>query len=295
MFRTSAKSAFHLNVSCHRLKNYCEIQNLKVFEENQKVELSNGFEPPSDVNQIKLKCHPFSDKSNQVKFLPLDFFAQFNVKIVNFIFIGCKDLSELKGNEFNDGTNLIFLTIMYTNLSVIDEKTFRKLGKLNSLDISSNQLETLSIGVFRGLENLNTLKLSHNKLKCLQENLFEFNAHLQYLDVVNNSLSYVGPNQFEFIKIRFAYLKENQCAFGNYKHSKSQTLKEFLKSVNCNDESSCTNESKSLLDRLRQALSFKDFFFMLSYSILLSASLIFFPIIIIVKNIVSSKKKMYYH
>lgn len=242
---------------CWKNGGKCESLKLTVDEETQElnqVEIKNQSKY-GIINLVILKCeknkvitekHSFTDETQtnyEMKFIPTGIFNLFNSKITQFIFDGCKEMNELKGNEFNDGASLENVTVINTNLSIVSDKSFDHLGHVYTLNLSSNSLKVLSDGIFKSLKNVSYLNLSHNKLECLQENLFKFNLKLKHLYVENNRINYVGLLQFESIKIKTAYFEGNLCANQNYLDSQiKMAFVVFLSSNNCSNEKNCRNE-----------------------------------------------------
>lgn len=177
--------------------------------------------------------------------MPIGLISKFlnKTEIRAFFVTGCKDLNELKGNEFENGVAIEKLKITDTNLSIINVNSFTNLKSLTYLDLSSNNLETLEDKIFNGLDKMSVLKLSHNRIKCLQENIFKFNTHLTQLFATHNQISYIGLKQFKNIHLRLGYFEENNCTVDNYTYSTNKTFLQFLCSKNCSDETFCISNN----------------------------------------------------
>lgn len=92
-------------------------------------------------------------------------------------------------SEFLDKLfNMLFSDLSQNNILVIENGTFSKLKRLNTLILSYNRLQCLEDGAFNGLKNLRILSLHDNSLSTLPQTAFNDLENLTHISLGSNSL-----------------------------------------------------------------------------------------------------------
>ncbi len=107
-----------------------------------------------------------------------------------------KMISNLTGLEF--ATNLETLYLSGNNIKELSSDVFSRLGKLQTLDLSSNrELMVLPPNVFAGLHKLSSLSFSYTQIEALPANVFAGLNNLEHLSCYSNtSLTSLPPGIF---------------------------------------------------------------------------------------------------
>lgn len=94
----------------------------------------------------------------------------------------------------------------------LDQKSFRGLLNVETLDLKSNDLTDLPIFISQDLINLKFLNLSQNFIRILESNMFK--SQLKELNLANNLLSLFSNNTFLFVQnLEKLLLNDNQLEF----------------------------------------------------------------------------------
>ncbi|XP_032512860.2 insulin-like growth factor-binding protein complex acid labile subunit [Danaus plexippus] len=104
-------------------------------------------------------------------------------------------LEYISNGLFNNFTNLRKLILRRNLIAIIQENSFLRLTKLETLDLSENHLTVLT-NVFYPLKNLQHLNLSRNNIQFIHDNYFN-NWLLQHLDISHNNLKKVTPGALQ--------------------------------------------------------------------------------------------------
>jgi Leucine rich repeat len=93
------------------------------------------------------------------------------------------------GSENQEYPHLITLTIRWTSLTVVEDKSFIRATNLRFLHLSENKIERVDKNAFSGLQKLTELNLRDNKITNLPMGVFDGLQELVVLDLQLNSLS----------------------------------------------------------------------------------------------------------
>ena len=110
-----------------------------------------------------------------------------NLTNLTWLDLASNKLSSLPEGVFDNLTSLVYLYLDYNNLTSLPEGVFDKLTDLRVLYLDSNDLGSLPSIVFDNLTNLRWLYLDDNKLKILPEGVFDNLTKLISLDLLNNN------------------------------------------------------------------------------------------------------------
>ncbi|XP_067935780.1 toll-like receptor 13 [Watersipora subatra] len=113
-------------------------------------------------------------------------------RLLNSVIFSNNSLLHIPFDCFNPGpamrSSLQVLDLSKNNLTVIQNKTFDKLSRLENLHLSHNSLTDLQIGLFDDLVRLRVLNLCHNVMRNLRTGLFSKLKSLTELYVYANRL-----------------------------------------------------------------------------------------------------------
>ncbi|CAF3360848.1 unnamed protein product [Rotaria sp. Silwood1] len=130
-----------------------------------------------------------------------------NLRILKIINL---NLTIIKNNTFIKYRKLEELSIIKSNIKLIEINAFNSLNNLRSLHLDQNQLtDNIWFILKKYLNNLEILTLSQNNLNILKDNFLIKN--LKYLDLSSNGIQIIEKNFFEkFIFLEKLYLQNNE-------------------------------------------------------------------------------------
>ena len=121
-----------------------------------------------------------------------------------------KNISSLKGGDFDGLSNLEVLYLGYNPLTILPEDIFKELKSLRVLYLWSSSLTELPSDLFSGLSNLTELHLSNNSLVNLPKDLFQGLKRLRLLGLSGNRLTTLPLDLFNGLsRLQFLWLYDN--------------------------------------------------------------------------------------
>lgn len=122
----------------------------------------------------------------------------------------------LDNNKIRDLTNfglhgcLDMITMIISEIRIIDEQVFENVSCLQSLRLGYNQIRELPLKVFRNMIHLHELDLSHNVIESLNETIFDNLVELEILNLAQNSLEFLPPGLFTKLgRLQYIHLESN--------------------------------------------------------------------------------------
>ena len=115
---------------------------------------------------------------------------------ITFLSLSFTEITLLKEGDFSGLTALQELHLNGNELSSLPAGVFSDLTSLERLDLQENQLSLLPAGVFSGLTSLRELDLDSNQLSSLAASVFSGLTSLQELNLSGNALSSLDAGVF---------------------------------------------------------------------------------------------------
>lgn len=155
----------------------------------------------------KTTCDDYRDEYDYCEDVGVEYFALIlinsNVSILseisfeeNWRLEGIKmynsQIKEIRGNAFNDFTNLVELNLSMNNISFLPDGLFSLNNKLKIIDLSNNIISSVENTTFL-IQNLRHLSIQNNKLQKLD---FKLPETLISLDVSFNSIAFILKDFF---------------------------------------------------------------------------------------------------
>lgn len=221
----------------------CDIFTQTIDSPDYKIK----FEPSESE---KVRGLRFNDNKN-VRFLPSNIAEIFpDVKALT---ASGTHLNMLSSNDLKGLSKLKYISFANSDLTEIEDGTFKDLNELQELDLSDSSIRSIGEGGLTGMAALKTLYLGGNKLTSLEPKTFEGLKSLDSLSLELNHLEYIDENLFStnenladiwlnknkiiglpfkvienLPKFSYVDLQGNPCIDGVYDESNMDELKETL-------------------------------------------------------------------
>ncbi|XP_044740186.1 leucine-rich repeats and immunoglobulin-like domains protein 1 [Chrysoperla carnea] len=203
------------------LLSICLLINAKCVEnEKEKNNLECTFDDLKEVNNQRNK-----DKYRILKIQGLQtkkFDTTLDYPSITRLHITqSRQLEEIEPDVLSNLEALIYLTIDFTKLRIIKEKSFNNLHQLKELNLESNQIKKIERDAFETLSDLIFLDLSHNKLKKLESGIFDNLSNLQKLKLHSNEITQLPTD----LLLNLFNLKEFYLSYNKLKTVADDTFK----------------------------------------------------------------------
>lgn len=200
----------HNGLKCIDLSGFECLENLeKLVLEVNKIEML------SEANFSRLKrLKSLSIGWNPIKVFERDVFKGLE-KLENLSMKNVDNgkFCQITEDFFNGLSNLKKLTLEYNSIRRLDPNTFRRLTKLEELDLRCNRL-VLEEGTFEDLTNLKSLNLGSNYLCQIKANVFSGLENLERLGLVRNGLENLNEGVFSGLRaLKKLNLNRNELKF----------------------------------------------------------------------------------
>lgn len=116
------------------------------------------------------------------------------------LFLNNNMIKNISSETFAGLNNLEVLNLANNELGSISDNLFRRLIKLEELDLQGNGIATLPKGTFEGLIHLQMLNISENPITCLDIELFKTNLDLNTLEVRKTQISHLSAGLLAKLK-----------------------------------------------------------------------------------------------
>jgi Leucine-rich repeat (LRR) protein len=160
----------------------CNAKDFSVNTRNTRIDGITGFHKPNQGNGDVLTFYTYQSNA---RFLP-----------------------KFLGSAFK---NLETISIMKSQLSLIEFRDFKYMDKLKRLHLSQNRISTLSPCVFRYSKNLEVIDLSGNLISHIKEETFTSLLNLRKIYLQHNQISRIDENFRKIIEIDLVDLYSNDC------------------------------------------------------------------------------------
>jgi Leucine-rich repeat (LRR) protein len=140
--------------------------------------------------------------------------------------------------EKNYKTNILYLSLMRSDIEKIEDNVFISFGKLKILRLECNQLTEIDENTFNGLFDLEELYANDNYIKKIHKNAFSKLTKLKHLNLTDSKFTFLHKNTFskliniETISMCCNYMKKiNRHIFSKNKNLKALYLPNCLRYI----------------------------------------------------------------
>lgn len=182
------------------IKKYgCILRNVNLTSHQPtEITMKHTLKNENDITFIMIIDSHVTKLPNTDKFIHLD---KFSLRL-------CSGLAKLDNIRFN--YSLKFITIIESDVEIIDETVFKNNNAITVLTLSSNNIKIVHKNSFKDLINVEKIFLNSNLLEYLDDNTFAYNFKLTYVELNDNKLIRLSTLLFSRnIKIQTLYLQNN--------------------------------------------------------------------------------------
>ncbi|CAG9810381.1 unnamed protein product [Chironomus riparius] len=151
----------------------CSASNsINIYSRNENITSAEAYIAPNDIKELKKKLVSFDKVDgfkfvmNEIRYFPKGierFFTNLVALTVEY-----SNLQEIKQVDLKPFPKLIFLNLSVNMLKIIEKDLFKFNPLLQAIDLTNNIIKEIDGNVFEGLNSLNSLKISMNL--CVQVN-----------------------------------------------------------------------------------------------------------------------------
>lgn len=150
-----------------------------------------GFKQHTALRHISLTVH----RNGFMSYLPSDVLRyQRELRSVTIAYANIREIPPL---AFGNLTQLVNVTLVQSNIQVLDAHAFENHAKLERLNLEDNQIVEMDRRTFGWLPELTELVLARNNITVLHEDMFERLGKLSRLYVQDNLLVDLSKDVFK--------------------------------------------------------------------------------------------------